>query len=143
MDKEHGEDYRKAVGERIRMYRIRCGLSQGELAKRCGYTSRSTIAKIESGLNEFPQSMFKQLAEVLNVSPLDLLGYEDDTSLTSRIKAEQGQTVADAFSLFLRLDDSDKMLIIGQMQGILMSSDKYKEQAEPKATQTIEKEGDI
>ena len=136
------EGFRKVVGERIRFFRIQRGLSQEELAKLCGYTSRSTIARIEKGQNEFPQSKFKELAKALGVTAIDLMGFEDDgsiksesPSLSDQIKAEHGQTVASAFDLFLRLDESDQILIIGQMQGILLASEKYqkKESSEPKA----------
>ena len=42
--------------DRIRQRRIELNLSQDELATKLGYRSRSTIAKIESGANDIPQS---------------------------------------------------------------------------------------
>ena len=41
------------VGDRIRKRRIELDLSQEELAKRCGYTSRSTINKIEKEFDRY------------------------------------------------------------------------------------------
>ena len=43
-------------GQRIRDRRIEIGLTQDELAKRSGYTSRSSINKIELGIVDLPQS---------------------------------------------------------------------------------------
>ncbi|WP_444350553.1 helix-turn-helix transcriptional regulator, partial [Phascolarctobacterium succinatutens] len=42
--------------DRIRTRREQLNMSQEELAKKLGYKSRSTIAKIESGENDITQS---------------------------------------------------------------------------------------
>ena len=60
-------EYLKNVGKRIRKVRIVRGLSQDELAKRCGYKSRSAINKIETGINDIPISKIKIIAEILNI----------------------------------------------------------------------------
>ncbi len=61
----------------IRARRRELGMSQEELAKKMGYTSRSTIAKIESGRNDIPQSKIKAFAEALQTTPTALLGLSD------------------------------------------------------------------
>lgn len=60
----------------IRLLREQLGLSQDELAKRLGYRSRSTIAKIESGSNDIPQSKIAAFAAALETTPAHLLGLE-------------------------------------------------------------------
>ncbi len=60
----------------IRQLREALGLSQDELAKRLGYKSRSTIAKIESGSNDIPQSKITAFAAALETTPARLLGLE-------------------------------------------------------------------
>ncbi len=60
----------------IRQLREELGLSQDELAKRLGYKSRSTIAKIESGSNDIPQSKIAAFAAALETTPARLLGLE-------------------------------------------------------------------
>ena len=60
-------EYLKNVGKRIRKVRILRGLSQDELAKRCGYKSRSAIKKKETGINEIPITKIKIIAEILNI----------------------------------------------------------------------------
>ena len=53
------------IYENIKKLRIERGLSQEELAAKMGYTSRSTIAKIESGTNDIPQAKIKAFAKAL------------------------------------------------------------------------------
>ena len=53
-------------------------MSQDELAERMGYKSRSTIAKIEKGVNDVVQGNIKKFAEVLNTSVAYLMGWEDE-----------------------------------------------------------------
>ena len=50
-------------------------MTQKELADRMGYTDRSTIAKIETGVVDPYLSTVKRFAEVLDVSPMMLMGF--------------------------------------------------------------------
>lgn len=61
-------------GERIKSLRVDKGWTQEELAKKMGYKSKSTINKIELGINDIPQSKIAQFAQVLGVTPGYLLG---------------------------------------------------------------------
>jgi transcriptional regulator with XRE-family HTH domain len=65
------------VGERILIMRKQLGLTQEELAKRMGYKSKSTINKIEMGINDIPQSKIVTFAKVLGTTPAYLMGWED------------------------------------------------------------------
>lgn len=71
----------------IRDRRIKLGMSQEELAKKLGYKSRSTIAKIETGKVDLPESKIKSFADALNTTPAYLMGWrnnvEEDISLES------------------------------------------------------------
>ena len=71
----------------IKHRRIALGLSQDELAQKTGYTSRSSIAKIESGKVDLPQTKIKLFAEALETTQADLMGWsdEDNTSDTERM----------------------------------------------------------
>ena len=66
------------IGENIRRLREKCGLSQEELATRMGYKSKSTINKIELGINDVAQSKVEKFAEVLGTSPSVLMGWVDE-----------------------------------------------------------------
>ena len=68
----------------IKNRRIALGLSQDELAQKTGYTSRSSIAKIESGKVDLPQTKIKLFAEALETTQADLMGWDIDNSEASR-----------------------------------------------------------
>ena len=61
----------------IRLLREQQNISQDELAKKTGYTSRSSIAKIESGLVDLPQPKIVAFANALNTTPAYLMGWND------------------------------------------------------------------
>jgi repressor LexA len=63
--------------ENIRRYRMEAKMSQAELARRTGYTDRSSITKIEKGQVDLSQSKIKQFAEVLGVTPGHLMGWDE------------------------------------------------------------------
>ncbi len=69
------------IGDRIRTKRIELGLSQEELAKKTGYTSRAAINKIEKGVNDITQSKVKVFAEALNTTPAYLMDWQIKESL--------------------------------------------------------------
>lgn len=60
-------------GANIKRLRLALGMSQDELAEKCGYTSRSSIAKIETGATDIPQAKIKLFADALHVKPGDIL----------------------------------------------------------------------
>lgn len=61
----------------IKLRRESLGLSQEELAIKVGYTSRSSIAKIENGDVDIPRSKIIAFAEALDCSPVELMGLID------------------------------------------------------------------
>ena len=67
-------------GERIYKIRNEKGLTQDELAAAVGYKSRSTIAKIESGERDAPQTMIVALAKALGTTPSYLMGWEENNT---------------------------------------------------------------
>lgn len=65
----------------IRKLREMHGMSQEELALKTGYTSRSSIAKIEAGEVDLSQSKIIAFAKALNTTPQSLLGWDDNSDL--------------------------------------------------------------
>ena len=57
------------LSTRVRLRREQLGLSQEELARRMGYRSRSSITKLEKGINDLPQSKVEELAQALETTP--------------------------------------------------------------------------
>lgn len=80
------------IGKNIQDARKRMGLTQEELATRLGYKSKSTINKIELGINDIPQSKIVKFAEVLGSSPAALMGWVDEK--TSAKNTELVQVIA-------------------------------------------------
>ena len=63
----------------IKKLREELGMSQDELAEKTGYTSRSSIAKIEKGLVDLQQSKIISFANALSVTPSQLMGWDDSS----------------------------------------------------------------
>ena len=65
---------------RIRQRREELGMSQEELAARMGYRSKSSITKIEKGINDIPQNKVEDFAAALETTTAWLLGLESEVS---------------------------------------------------------------
>lgn len=68
------------IGEKIKKRRIELNLSQQQLADKLGYTSRSSITKIEKGENDIPRSKVIEIAKALETTPDYLMGWKDEPS---------------------------------------------------------------
>ena len=60
----------------IKRRREELGMSQAELAKKVGYTSRSTIARIERGDFDLSQSKIMEIAKALRIPAGELMGLD-------------------------------------------------------------------
>ena len=78
MDISEKENYLVAMGNRIKKCRISRDMTQEELALKCGYKSKSTINKIELGINDIPQSKIKIIADALHTTPAYIMGWDCD-----------------------------------------------------------------
>lgn len=70
------------IGEKIRLKREELGMSQDELARKCGYASRVSISKIESGQRDVPRDKIETFARALRVLPEYLMGWTEDEGVT-------------------------------------------------------------
>lgn len=70
------------IGDRIKARRVQLGLSQEELAARLGYKSRSTINKIELGVNDITQSKVSAIAKALDTTSAYLMGWDEEKPLS-------------------------------------------------------------
>jgi transcriptional regulator with XRE-family HTH domain len=94
-------------GKRVRQRRIQLGLSQEELAKRLGYSSRSTINKIENGTNDVVQTKVVDFAKALDTTVAYLMAW-DDTS--PAFKSQLVPDINDTECIVIKaLRDSDKL----------------------------------
>ncbi len=62
----------------IKALRLQRGMSQEELAEKTGYTSRTSIAKIEAGQVNLPADKIVKFANALNVMYSELVGWTYD-----------------------------------------------------------------
>ena len=85
------------IGNRIRMRREELEMSQSELARKVGYTSRTTINKIERDGRGISQDKIVAIAKALKVTPSYLMGWEDEEVAT--LTARQEQAVENYFNL--------------------------------------------
>lgn len=66
-----------SIGQKIKQRRLEIGWSQRDLAAKMGYNNNSTVARIENGKVDIPQSRIVQFAEVLGVSIAYLMDWEE------------------------------------------------------------------
>ena len=95
--------------ERIKERRKALGISQQELAELTGYTDRSSIAKIEKGEVDLPQSRILAFAQALNTTTTDLMGDDGKADFEQKIKAvlkdEDGEVVEEVVEIIVCLLD--------------------------------------
>ncbi len=102
------------ISDRICMRRLQLNMSQDELAKKLGYKTRSTIAKIEAGVNDVSSAKLCDIAKALSVSPEYLLS--GSTSNQEVFVAKENEEFNRLFSL---LYEDEKEIIVAAIKGIL------------------------
>lgn len=70
------------IGERIKKRREELNMSQAELARQVGYSTRSTITRIERDGNGISQDKIVAIAKALKTTPSYLMGWEDEDTAT-------------------------------------------------------------
>lgn len=107
------------IGLYIKERREALGMSQDELAEKMGYKSRSTIAKIEKGVNDVTQTNIVKFAEVLRTTPAYLMGWEKTEKKNNAIAdiVIRMRTDEDFLSLVESLNelDAEKLTAIKQL----------------------------
>ena len=109
------------VGENILRMRKKLDWTQEELATRMGYKSKSTINKIEMGINDIPQSKIVKFARVLGTTPAHLMGWEDDESAdqTSPEKVELTEGEKMLLDLFRQVPEDHQQLVLQMIRAAL------------------------
>lgn len=146
---KYSDAEKKVIGSRIKELRTQKGWSQEELAKRIGYTSpssRSTINKVELGINSITYSNLKMYAKVLGTTVAYLVGESEDVSreelwedfdsnhCTDRIKKEIkifeciqelfGKDAAQLMQAFILLNDQGRAKALDTLSD-LSAIEKY------------------
>lgn len=78
------------LGKIIRKRRDELGLTQLELAKRMGYSSKAAISRVENGDDNLTTPRIVKFAEALDTTPGYLMGWEDipNSKEAGRLAAE-------------------------------------------------------
>ena len=74
-------------GDNVKRVRESRGMSQDELAKKAGYSGRSTISCIETGKRDCPQKQIFAIANALGVTPGELLESNENSAPQDKRKA--------------------------------------------------------
>ena len=91
----------------IKQLREELGMSQDELAEKTGYTSRSSIAKIEKGLVDLQQSKIISFANALGVTPSQLMGWDEPQDTIAAHKDGENFTPED----LAKIEEYKKLLL--------------------------------
>ena len=103
-----------AIGQRIKQRRIELGMTQEELAHKMGYDSKTTINKIENGINDVTQSKIIAFSKALETSVAYLMGWDDNLNKDAAILTVDllsDQDAMNAMKKILELSKEDKKTI--------------------------------
>lgn len=103
------------IGDRIALLRKERGWSQEDLARKMGYTSRSTINKVELNKTDVTQTNVVKYAKVFGCSVAYLMGWEDE----SKYDKQMEDIIHKIENSFADLDDSEKELLIKSIEATL------------------------
>ena len=116
------------IGLRIKMIREQLGMSQEELAHKIGYKSKSSINKIELGIQGLTQSKIKKIADALQTVPGDIMGWADEvpqmTQPCELFEQCYGKEAFAAVKMFVQLDQIDQTKITTRME-VMLEGEKY------------------
>lgn len=77
------------VGQNIRQKRLEAGLTQAELARKVGVTSKAAISRVENGVEDLTTDRVRKYAKALECTPAELMGWcvkrESNEDFTNRM----------------------------------------------------------
>lgn len=110
--------------ETIKSLRQQMHMSQDELARKTGYSDRSSIAKIEAGKVDLSESKIALFAAALDVSPAQLMGISSNMPSSTPspvLTPDETQLVTD----YRSMNAEGKTAALAAVHG-LASTDLYK-----------------
>lgn len=111
------------IGEKIKNRRLELGWSQQDLADKMGYTSKSTITRIEKGYNDVSQKHVAQFAEVLGTSIAYLMDWQDEkeVSINSKPTTTEDSELSELISLLNDATPDQKKMVLQLAKTFLQS----------------------
>lgn len=105
-----------AIGDRIKERREQLGITQQQLAERLGYKSKSTINKIEMGINGISQKKIVDFAKALQTTIEYLM--EMDSNSVEEIEHPEYYTNPETAAIAQQIyDDSDLHALFDAARG--------------------------
>ena len=125
------------IGERIKIRREQLGMTQEEVAKKCGYKSRSSINKIELS-RDLPLRKVQLMADALETTPSELMGWTED------IDVLREQIVNETLDLFQSEGERDsdiirKQEVLNYKTSLLHKLSKEKEKIDATDSDDVER----
>lgn len=102
------------IGDRIAAKRKELGWTQQELADKLGFKSKSTINKVELGINQLTPKKVVAYAKALNCSPYYLMGWEPDSSDNQINAAPENRY--DMLQIFA--EEKEKPTVAGELESM-------------------------
>lgn len=135
------------IGDRIKNRREELKMSQEELAHLIGYKSRTSINKIELGVQNLKQSKIKEIANALQTTPGYIMGWDDSEQNELNMNQDKsrcaelfektyGKELYDLLKKVISLDSVDRLVINSTVDTLLMA-EKYSVKKELSAKQVI------
>lgn len=104
---ERKSEFTVKMGKRIEFRRKQLDLTQDELAHKLGYKHKTSISKIEKGINEVSQSMIPEIAKALDTTIGYIMGWEQTDNSSYHLTAEEKEII----NLYRQADQNDKEVI--------------------------------
>lgn len=111
------------IGLKIKERREALGWSQEELSERMGYKSRTTIAKIETGVSDVYQANIKKFAKVLGVSVAYLMEWDgaEEPETTNEV---QDDTYTALIRRYSKLTPAQKAVVDHLMESYITEDEE-------------------
>ena len=90
---ERKSEFTVKMGKRIEFRRKQLDLTQDELAHKLGYKHKTSISKIEKGINEVSQSMIPEIAKALDTTIGYIMGWEQQDSTSYHLTAAEKEII--------------------------------------------------
>ncbi len=105
------KDNNNTIAHRIKTLREYKNLTQEDLAKKAGYSDKSSISKIESSGNNISLKKISKIAAALDVSPENLLGTDESSQKAQSHVAKERNSLEIPPDLQESLDKFSNLLI--------------------------------
>lgn len=107
------------TADRIRNRRIELGLTQLEVSKRLGLTSKAAVCKVEKQGDDVTLKNVEKFAKALDCSVLYLMGWEEDNNEKNPETDEKTEREKRFIELFEQLDENQQRLVQNMIEAFL------------------------